>query len=65
MLALLLLVQAAVASVSKPDGGGLEGAVVEGRGSPTSLETDGEFNWSRLKRTNDGFFVKLVYQVRR
>jgi hypothetical protein len=30
-----------------------------------SLETDGEFNWSRLERVNDGFFVKLAYQVRR
>ena len=29
-----------------------------------SLETDGEFNWSRLQRMNDGFFVKLAYQVR-
>jgi hypothetical protein len=29
-----------------------------------SLETDGEFNWSRLQRTSDGFFVKLAYQVR-
>ena len=36
MLAVPLLVQAAVASVSKPDGGGLEGAIIEGRGSPTA-----------------------------
>ena len=30
-----------------------------------SLETDGEFNWSRLRRRNDGVFVKLAYQIRR
>ena len=29
-----------------------------------SLETDAEFNWSRLRRVNDGFFVKLAYQIR-
>ncbi len=34
-------------------------------GYGSSLETDGEFNWSRLERVNDGFFVKLAYQVRR
>jgi hypothetical protein len=34
-------------------------------GYGSSLETDGEFNWSRLQRRNDGFFVKLAYQVRR
>jgi hypothetical protein len=34
-------------------------------GYGSSLETDEEFNWSRLSRTNDGFFVKLAYQVRR
>ena len=33
-------------------------------GYGSSLETDGEFNWSRLQRMNDGFFVKLAYQVR-
>ncbi|HEU5305034.1 MAG TPA: DUF5916 domain-containing protein [Gemmatimonadales bacterium] len=34
-------------------------------GYGSSLETDEEFNWSRLQRVNDGFFVKLAYQVRR
>jgi hypothetical protein len=34
-------------------------------GYGSSLETDEEFNWSRLQRMNDGFFVKLAYQVRR
>jgi hypothetical protein len=34
-------------------------------GYGSSLESDAEFNWSRLKRTADGFFVKLAYQVRR
>jgi hypothetical protein len=34
-------------------------------GYGSSLETDGEFNWSRLERRSDGFFVKLAYQVRR
>jgi len=34
-------------------------------GYGSSLETDGEFDWSRLRRQNDGFFVKLAYQVRR
>jgi hypothetical protein len=34
-------------------------------GYGSSLETDEEFNWSRLSRTSDGFFVKLAYQVRR
>jgi hypothetical protein len=34
-------------------------------GYGSSLETDSEFNWSRLSRRNDGFFVKLAYQVRR
>jgi hypothetical protein len=33
-------------------------------GYGSSLETDGEFNWSRLQRRNDGFFVKLAYQLR-
>jgi hypothetical protein len=30
-----------------------------------ALESDAEFNWSRLERVSDGFFVKLAYQVRR
>ncbi len=30
-----------------------------------SLETDVEFDWSRLHRRTDGFFVKLAYQIRR
>jgi hypothetical protein len=34
-------------------------------GYGSSLESDQEFNWSRLERVNDGFFVKLAYQVRR
>ena len=34
-------------------------------GYGSSLESDAEFNWSRLERTNDGFFVKLAYQLRR
>ena len=34
-------------------------------GYGSSLESDAEFNWSRLQRVNDGFFVKLAYQVRR
>jgi hypothetical protein len=34
-------------------------------GYGSSLETDAAFNWSRLQRRNDGFFVKLAYQVRR
>ena len=34
-------------------------------GYGSSLQTDEEFNWSRLRRMNDGFFVKLAYQVRR
>jgi Domain of unknown function (DUF5916) len=34
-------------------------------GYGSSLETDEEFNWSHLYRTNDGFFVKLAYQLRR
>jgi hypothetical protein len=29
------------------------------------MESDREFNWSRLERMNDGFFVKLAYQIRR
>ncbi len=34
-------------------------------GYGSSLESDSEFNWSRLHRTTDGFFLKLAYQVRR
>jgi hypothetical protein len=34
-------------------------------GYGSSMETDREFSWSRLERVNDGFFVKLAYQVRR
>ncbi len=34
-------------------------------GYGSSLETDGEFNWSRLRRRSDGFFMKLAYQLRR
>ncbi len=34
-------------------------------GYGSSLESDRQFNWSRLERVNDGFFVKLAYQVRR
>jgi hypothetical protein len=34
-------------------------------GYGSSLETDGDFNWSRLQRVRDGFFVKLAYRVRR
>jgi hypothetical protein len=34
-------------------------------GYGSSLETDGDFNWSRLERVSDGFFVKLAYLVRR
>jgi hypothetical protein len=33
-------------------------------GYGSSLESDREFNWSRLERVNDGFFVKLAYQLR-
>jgi hypothetical protein len=34
-------------------------------GYGSTLETDGDFNWSRLERVNDGFFLKLAYRVRR
>jgi len=34
-------------------------------GYGSSLETDRAFNWSRLERVNDGFFVKLAYELRR
>ena len=30
-------------------------------GYGSSLETDEDFNWSRLQRVSDGFFVKLAY----
>ena len=33
-------------------------------GYGSSLETDADFNWSRLERVSDGFFVKLAYQLR-
>jgi hypothetical protein len=33
-------------------------------GYGSSMVTDASFNWSRLQRTSDGFFVKLAYQVR-
>jgi hypothetical protein len=33
-------------------------------GYGSSLETSEEFNWSRLQRRSDGFFVKLAYQIR-
>jgi hypothetical protein len=34
-------------------------------GYGSSLESDQEFNWSRLERVNDGFFLKVAYQLRR
>jgi hypothetical protein len=34
-------------------------------GYGSSLESDEEFNWSHLQRMNDGFFLKLAYQLRR
>ena len=34
-------------------------------GYGSTLQTDEEFNWSRLQRMTDGFFVKLAYQIRR
>jgi len=33
-------------------------------GYGSSMESDAEFNWSRLHRVNDGFFLKLAYQMR-
>jgi Domain of unknown function (DUF5916) len=33
-------------------------------GYGSTLESDREFNWSRLRRMNDGFFVKLAYEFR-
>jgi len=32
-------------------------------GYGSSLETDRDFNWSRLERVSDGFFVKLAYRM--
>ena len=34
-------------------------------GYGSSMESDREFNWTRLERVNDGFFVKLAYQIRK
>jgi hypothetical protein len=34
-------------------------------GYGSSLQTDADFNWSRLEWVSDGFFVKLAYRVRR
>ncbi|HZN97611.1 MAG TPA: DUF5916 domain-containing protein, partial [Gemmatimonadales bacterium] len=34
-------------------------------GYGSTLESDEEFNWSRLERMSDGFFVKLAYLLRR
>ena len=34
-------------------------------GYGSSLESDEEFNWSRLERMSDGFFLKLAYLIRR
>ncbi|HEU4681780.1 MAG TPA: DUF5916 domain-containing protein, partial [Gemmatimonadales bacterium] len=34
-------------------------------GYGSSLESHQEFSFSRLERVNDGFFIKLAYQVRR
>jgi uncharacterized protein DUF5916 len=33
-------------------------------GYGSSLESDREFDWSRLRRITDGFFLKLAYQIR-
>jgi hypothetical protein len=33
-------------------------------GYGSSMQSDREFNWTRLERVNDGFFVKLAYQIR-
>ena len=33
-------------------------------GYGSSMESDREFSWSRLERVNDGFFLKLAYQIR-
>jgi hypothetical protein len=32
-------------------------------GYGSSMETDRDFDWSRLERVSDGFFVKLAYRV--
>ena len=32
-------------------------------GYGSSMESDGDFNWSRLERVRDGFFVKLAYRI--
>jgi hypothetical protein len=34
-------------------------------GYGSSMGSEEEFNWSRLSPVNDGFFVKLAYQIRR
>jgi hypothetical protein len=34
-------------------------------GYGSSMLSDREFNWSRLERVEDGFFVKPAYQLRR
>ena len=34
-------------------------------GYGSSLEAEQEFDWSSLERVNDGFFLKLAYQIRR
>ncbi len=34
-------------------------------GYGSSLQTDADFNWSRLERASDGFFLKLAYLLRR
>ena len=34
-------------------------------GYGSSMESDEELSWSRLERVNDGFFVKLAYQISR
>ena len=34
-------------------------------GYGSSMETEEDFDWSRLERVSDGFFVKLAYRIRR
>ena len=34
-------------------------------GYGSTMETEDEFDWGGLERVNDGFFVKLAYQIRR
>jgi hypothetical protein len=34
-------------------------------GYGSTMETEDEFDWAGLERVNDGFFVKLAYQIRR